>query len=191
MSLKRRIVAGLGPFGLMLGCSPTPAPPTAQRATTGTTSVLHPLEPADEAIQPEPATTTTTPPPAPVTTVTVSKLPPTTRGTTTTVYVLPEAETEESDEEWWAGQPGYVAPAPGRAELLACIRSYESGGDYGAVSPSGKYRGAYQFDRQTWSSVGGVGDPAAAPAAEQDARAWALYQSRGLAPWPTPARRCG
>ena len=167
-------------------CSAAAAPP-AQRASTGTTSPLHPLVPADEAIQPEPATTTTTEPPSPMTTVTVSRLPPTTQGTTTTVYVLPEAETEESDEEWWVAQGG----PPIRAAVLACIRSYESGGDYEAVSASGTYRGAYQFDRPTWASVGGSGDPAAAPAAEQDARAWALYQSRGLAPWPTPARRCG
>jgi peptidoglycan endopeptidase LytE len=63
------------------------------------------------------------------------------------------------------------------------IRQCESGGDYGAVSSSGKYRGAYQFDRQTWQSVGGSGDPAAASPAEQDRRAQALYQQRGSSPW--------
>ncbi len=67
---------------------------------------------------------------------------------------------------------------------LASIRQCESGGDYGAVSSSGKYRGAYQFDQQTWESVGGSGDPAAASAAEQDQRASALAQQRGSSPWP-------
>ncbi len=73
----------------------------------------------------------------------------------------------------------------GGGSSLEAIRSCESGGDYGAVSSSGTYRGAYQFDQQTWESVGGSGDPAAAPPAEQDARAQALYDQRGSSPWPT------
>lgn len=44
----------------------------------------------------------------------------------------------------------------------------ESGGDPTAVSPSGQYRGKYQFDQQTWQRFGGSGDPAAASEAEQD-----------------------
>ena len=68
---------------------------------------------------------------------------------------------------------------------LAGIRACESGGDYGAVSSNGKYRGAYQFDQQTWESVGGSGDPADASAAEQDQRAAALQQQRGSSPWPS------
>ncbi|HEV2808976.1 MAG TPA: transglycosylase family protein [Acidimicrobiales bacterium] len=70
---------------------------------------------------------------------------------------------------------------------LAGIRACESGGDYGAVSANGQYRGAYQFDQGTWESVGGSGDPANASAAEQDRRAAALQQQRGSSPWP----RCG
>ncbi len=68
---------------------------------------------------------------------------------------------------------------------LQGIKACESGGDYGAVSASGKYRGAYQFDQQTWQSVGGSGDPAAASPAEQDQRAAALQQQRGSSPWPS------
>lgn len=68
---------------------------------------------------------------------------------------------------------------------LARIRSCESSGNYGAVSANGKYRGAYQFDRQTWASVGGSGDPAAASPQEQDQRAAALYRQRGGTPWPS------
>jgi hypothetical protein len=67
---------------------------------------------------------------------------------------------------------------------LADIRACESGGDYGAVSSSGTYRGAYQFDYQTWQSVGGSGDPAAASPEEQDMRAQMLYDQRGSSPWP-------
>lgn len=66
---------------------------------------------------------------------------------------------------------------------LAYIKSKESGGRYNAVSRSGKYRGAYQFDQRTWASVGGSGDPAAASAAEQDSRAAALMAKRGSSPW--------
>lgn len=72
-------------------------------------------------------------------------------------------------------------------EQWARLRHCESTGNYRAVSPSGKYRGAYQFDRQTWRSVGGTGDPAAASPAEQDHRAVRLYLERGASPWP----RCG
>jgi len=40
---------------------------------------------------------------------------------------------------------------------------------------------------ETVLALGGSGDPAAAPEAEQDARAAALYAARGTAPWPTCA----
>jgi hypothetical protein len=52
------------------------------------------------------------------------------------------------------------------------------------VSPGGQYRGKYQFSYATWRAVGGSGDPAAAPEAEQDQRAAILYQRAGSAPWP-------
>ena len=74
------------------------------------------------------------------------------------------------------------APAGG---TLSNIAACESGGNPGAVSPSGQYRGKYQFDYGTWSSVGGSGDPAAASEAEQDKRAAMLYAQRGSSPWPT------
>lgn len=71
---------------------------------------------------------------------------------------------------------------------LAAIRACESGGNYGAVDPSGTYKGAYQFDQQTWESVGGSGNPAAASPAEQDKRAAILYARRGAQPWPVCGR---
>lgn len=72
---------------------------------------------------------------------------------------------------------------PGLAPLEA-IAACESGGNPGAVSPDGSYRGKYQFDYGTWESVGGSGDPAAASEREQDERAAQLYRSRGAQPWP-------
>jgi hypothetical protein len=67
---------------------------------------------------------------------------------------------------------------------LEAIAACESGGDPSAVDPSGTYRGKYQFDMQTWQSVGGTGDPAAAPEAEQDMRAAMLMERSGSSPWP-------
>jgi hypothetical protein len=74
--------------------------------------------------------------------------------------------------------------APATPPHLAAIAACESGGDPTAVDPSGTYRGKYQFDLQTWASVGGTGDPAAAPEAEQDRRAAILYERAGSSPWP-------
>ena len=67
---------------------------------------------------------------------------------------------------------------------LDSIAACESGGDPTAVSADGTYRGKYQFDTGTWASVGGSGDPAAAPEAEQDMRAAMLYSQSGSSPWP-------
>ncbi len=67
---------------------------------------------------------------------------------------------------------------------LDAIASCESGGDPTVVDSSGTYRGKYQFDMQTWASVGGSGDPAAAPEAEQDYRAALLMSRSGSSPWP-------
>ncbi len=67
---------------------------------------------------------------------------------------------------------------------LEAIAECESGGDPTAVSASGKYRGKYQFDLETWRSVGGTGDPAKASEAEQDRRAAKLFKREGSAPWP-------
>jgi len=67
---------------------------------------------------------------------------------------------------------------------LESIAACESGGDPTAVSSDGSYRGKYQFDYGTWESMGGSGDPAAAPEAEQDYRAAMLYAASGSSPWP-------
>jgi hypothetical protein len=94
------------------------------------------------------------------------------------------AKIREAREAARAGAAVAPAPAGGASPALEAIAACESGGDPSAVGGGGLYRGKYQFDMQTWQSVGGTGDPAAAPEAEQDARAAALYAQRGTAPWP-------
>ncbi len=85
-----------------------------------------------------------------------------------------------------ARKPKYPTPESVgvSSATLNAIASCESGGNPAAVDSSGTYRGKYQFDLGTWSSVGGSGDPAAAPAAEQDYRAALLYERSGSSPWP-------
>jgi Transglycosylase-like domain len=78
----------------------------------------------------------------------------------------------------------HVAVSPKLQAIAAC----ESGGNPGAIGGGGAFRGKYQFDRGTWASVGGTGDPAAAPEAEQDKRAAILYARAGSSPWPVCGR---
>jgi hypothetical protein len=81
------------------------------------------------------------------------------------------------------------APAAGGASpQLQAIAACESGGNPRAIGGGGAFRGKYQFDYGTWASVGGVGDPAAAPVAEQDRRAAMLLARSGTAPWPVCGR---
>jgi hypothetical protein len=75
-------------------------------------------------------------------------------------------------------------PAGVSAATLEAIAACESGGDPTIVSADGSYRGKYQFSFETWASVGGTGDPAAASEAEQDYRAALLYARAGSSPWP-------
>lgn len=94
-----------------------------------------------------------------------------------------ERRRERRQPEWAAEVNGdTVAGVP--SGTLEAIASCESGGDPAAVSSDGSYRGKYQFDTGTWASVGGSGDPAAAPEAEQDYRAALLYSRAGSSPWP-------
>lgn len=67
------------------------------------------------------------------------------------------------------------------------VAQCESGGNPRAVNPAGYY-GLFQFDKQTWRSVGGSGNPAQASAGEQLARAKKLHSQRGASPWPVCGR---
>ena len=77
-----------------------------------------------------------------------------------------------------------AAPAAAVPPHLQSIAACESGGNPQAVSSNGMYRGKYQFSMSTWAAVGGSGDPAAAPEAEQDRRAAILYSQSGAGQWP-------
>jgi hypothetical protein len=72
--------------------------------------------------------------------------------------------------------------------VLDAIAACESHDNPRAISPGGAYRGKYQFSLQTWQSVGGDGDPAAASETEQDRRAAMLYRSGGPGHWPVCGR---
>jgi hypothetical protein len=87
-------------------------------------------------------------------------------------------------ERAWARVPVWLK------STLHAIAHCETGGtmDPTILSPGGRYRGLYQFSFGTWATVGGHGDPAAAPAVEQSVRAANLYQQRGPAPWPVCGR---
>src|SRR3954454_3702768 len=67
--------------------------------------------------------------------------------------------------------------------VLERIPACESGGNPSTDTGNGFY-GKYQFTQETWQAVGGTGNPAAAPEAEQDRRAAQLYAQAGPSQWP-------
>jgi transglycosylase-like protein len=79
-----------------------------------------------------------------------------------------------------AAQGGGSTASPQLEAIAAC----ESGGNPSAIGGGGQFRGKYQFTYETWAAVGGSGDPAAAPEAEQDRRAAILLAQSGTSPWP-------
>lgn len=86
-----------------------------------------------------------------------------------------------------AGEDGSSVKLPA---ILVRIAECESGGNPRAISPDGRYRGKFQFSRDTWKTYGGRGDdPAMASEAHQDRIALKLYRARGAGPWPTCGRR--
>jgi len=80
-------------------------------------------------------------------------------------------------------------------EELGRLRHCESTDNYQAISRSGTYRGAYQFDQTTWDGVAerhfpwlmGI-DPINAAPWWQDSMARALWSERGSQPWPICGR---
>jgi hypothetical protein len=77
-----------------------------------------------------------------------------------------------------------AAAAPAVSGTLQAIAACESGGDPHAIGGGGTFRGKYQFTYETWAAIGGSGDPAAAPEAEQDRLAARLYATAGPGQWP-------
>jgi hypothetical protein len=80
-----------------------------------------------------------------------------------------------------------TAPKVSTPGHLQAIAACESGGEPSTDTGNGFY-GKYQFTQSTWEAVGGSGNPAAAPEAEQDRRAAALYAQQGSSPWPVCGR---
>jgi hypothetical protein len=80
--------------------------------------------------------------------------------------------------------------APGG--IAACIRKYESGGNYTAQNPSSTASGAYQFLDSTWQSLTGLpGRAMNYSPAQQDAAFWKLWNNgRGASQWVTSGM-CG
>jgi hypothetical protein len=80
-----------------------------------------------------------------------------------------------------------AAAAHTASPQLEAIAACESGGNPSADTGNGFY-GKYQFTQSTWAAVGGSGNPAAAPEAEQDRRAAMLLARAGSGQWPVCGR---
>jgi Transglycosylase-like domain len=109
----------------------------------------------------------------------VARFHRTIRVTVARIEAARRARLRRERRELYASLPAGVSRA-----TLEAIAACESGGDPTAVSADGSYRGKYQFSFETWASVGGFGDPAAALEREQDYRAGLLYAASGSSPWP-------
>ena len=78
--------------------------------------------------------------------------------------------------------------------FFACVAKHESGGNYGAVNPSGKYRGRYQMDQTFWRTHARAEDKhyaesynwETAPPEAQDATAVNGYHNQGPGAWSGP-----
>ncbi|AXG66138.1 hydrolase [Streptomyces phage Annadreamy] len=94
----------------------------------------------------------------------------------------------ESKPKVQAPTNNHVAPGG----IAACIRKYESGGNYRALNPSSGASGAYQFLDSTWQGVTGLpGKAMNYSPAQQDAAFWKLWNNgRGANQWVT-APKCG
>jgi hypothetical protein len=83
--------------------------------------------------------------------------------------------------------PASAAPS---GDPFAALRQCESGGDYTTNTGNGFY-GAYQFDAQTWHSLGLSGLPSQAAPGTQDSAARSLQAQRGWEPWPACSASLG
>jgi resuscitation-promoting factor RpfA len=78
-----------------------------------------------------------------------------------------------------------VSTPAASADTLDTIEACESSGDPHASN--GDHFGLYQFDLETWKSVGGKGNPMNASRGEQRSRAETLLARRGTQPWKDSA----
>jgi hypothetical protein len=81
-------------------------------------------------------------------------------------------------------------PSPGTGRLnWGALYECESTHNPRAVSPTGKFRGAFQFSLWSWREVGMTGDPIDYPYDVQLAAAKRLYARQGAGAWPYCGRR--
>lgn len=107
-----------------------------------------------------------------------------------TDYLVSQAKIE-------ARTHGFGAPGSRCGDDFECFKTCtlahesDSAGGYVAISPGGKYRGAWQFDQSTWdSNAAAIGrddlvgqDPATVAPGDQDAVARGTWEKRGNGPW--------
>ncbi len=202
-NVRRRLLAGLGPIGLLFGCSPAAPPATSGSAET---SASPPAEAGPDVTAASTVATSAGPAPTSSTVVdtelgrsssttvepaiVVSGLPPDTEGTTTTrvrprpTTTLPEDVDEQlTDEEFWRNQPGFSGVWPAMAEC-------ESGN--ANVDTGNGYSGYFQFSDATWRSMGtGYARAVDAPYAVQLDAAQRLQARSGWGQWPACSRQLG
>ena len=88
--------------------------------------------------------------------------------------------------------PDPIIPAGTTEEQWERLRQCNANGNYQHANPNGVNFGAYDFRQASWDDLArrlyprlvGVNPRDAAPA-DQDRMAYALYQQRGWAPWPS------
>ena len=136
--------------------------------------------------QPTPTSTpTSTPSPTPTATPTPTPTPTPTATATPTPTPTPTATSEDQ-----TGDP--AIPAGTTEEQWEQLRQCNANGDYQHVNSNGIHFGAYEFRQTSWDDLAGrhyphlVGViPSNAAPADQDRMAYALYEERGWAPWPS------
>lgn len=106
--------------------------------------------------------------------------------TTTTVPVPPVRVTAPA-----APAPPVPPPVRGGGDPFDALAQCESGGNPQAVSPSGRYFGAFQFLPSTWRSIGYPGLPTDHSYAVQKEAAQVLQARAGWGQWPGCSRQLG
>lgn len=133
--------------------------------------------------EPSPTTTTTAPPPPATTTTTHIHVPAPATAPAPAPTPAPTPAPASSN----TGSPGDPALDATWYQLFEC----ESAGyGWGANTGNGYY-GGLQFALGTWQSVGGVGYPHQASAAEQILRGRILQARSGWGQWPACTRSFG
>lgn len=144
--------------------------------------------------EPTPTITHTVPGPTKtLTQVKVKKVPGPTKtvkvpGPTRTVVVVSRSQKRTAPKVVSKSTTNHNPPGG----IAACIRKYESGGNYQAQNPTSTASGAYQFLDSTWQAVTGLpGRAMNYSPAQQDAAFYKLWDNgRGANQWVT-AHKCG